>query len=241
MSRKKWTMAEIRITDVNRNVVPTQVERLTESIKKNGYFEGMPIMVNPDGLIVDGQHRFLACKNLGIEAPIVEVKNFDIVPILNSTQMRWSMKDYIKYYSAKGYPDYIILESLCKARDVSPNVAYSIINGRNINRQGLAQVHKNDIKDGSFTIPDKSEKGLKKIDRKVEAVMRIIQMLDLPKTDRLCIAITRLANDSNFSFKVMEKKIAYQKARVYRCSTIQEYMNMLAGIYNNKNMKKIVV
>jgi hypothetical protein len=97
------------------------------------------------------------------------------------------------------------------------------------------------LKDGTFKFDDISDKGLAKISRKIDKILHVITLLDLPKTDRLVVAITRLMKDDNFSFTTMENKIAYQKSRVYRCSTIQEYMVMLANIYNNKNPKKIAV
>ena len=239
---KTFTMKDIKITDVNRDIHQPHVDRLKELIKKHGYYEGLPIIVDEDGFIIDGQHRYLACKALGIEPPIVVGKSFDVVPIINSTQLSWGLKDYVKYYSAKGYEDFVILEQICKSKDISPGTAYTIMFDKTSPRTGLSRkAAQNPLKDGTFKFPDKSDKGLAKLERKVDAVLRLISLTGLPKTDRLIIAIARLAKDSNFGFKMMEKKIEYQKSRIYRCATIQEYMTMLATIYNYKNTKKITV
>jgi hypothetical protein len=245
--KKKFTLKDIRLSDVNRDINLNHVERLKEILIKHGYFEGSPIIVDEDGLIIDGQHRYVACKELKIEPTIVQAGDFDMVPILNSTQLSWSMKDYVKYYAAKAYEDYVILEQLCKAKNISPNVAYIIIMGRGNERSGMANslsrtsINKHPVRQGTFKIPDKSQKGLDKLERKVDAILNLVARLDLPRTERLVLAITRLAEDKNFSFKVMEAKIAYQRARIYRCSTINEYMQMLANIYNHKNTKKVAV
>ena len=131
---------------------------------------------------------------------------------------------------------------MCKAKDLKPGVIYNIIFGKCVERSSMGRGEfKYPLKDGTFKFPDISDKGLAKIERKVDKVMNLVQLLGLPKTDRLIIAISRLAIDKNFSFDTMEAKIEYQKARIYRCSTIQEYMQMLANIYNNKNSKKITV
>lgn len=241
--KKKFTLKDIRLTDVNRDVNPYHVERLKNLIEKHGYFAGAPIIVDEDGLIIDGQHRYKACLELGVEPVIVQDGNFDMVPILNSTQLSWSLKDYVKYYAAKAYEDYVILEQLCKAKNISVSAAYNILTGKSTSRTGLNKHNggRNPLKNGTFTIPDKSQKGLAKLERKVDAIMRIVSLLGLPRTDRLILAITRLTEDKNFVFKIMENKIDYQRARIYRCSTINEYMQMLANIYNHKNSKKVTV
>ena len=164
-----------------------------------------------------------------------------MVATLNSTQLNWSLHDYVNFYAVKGIEDYIILDALCKEKGISPTVAVSIIYGKNLSKIGTTRATDNPVRTGSFVIPDKSQKGLAKLERKVQAILDLVAQLDLPKTDRLITAITRLSNDSNFSFKIMQNKITYQRSRIYRCTTIQEYMTMLSNIYNNKNAKKVTV
>lgn len=243
MGNIKFTMDNIRISKANRKIYSNHVDRLVELIRKNGYIDGLPIIVDEDGWIIDGQHRFLACKKLGIKAPIVIGKTFDIVPILNSSQMKWSTGDYVNFYAAKGIEDYIILDQICKAKDISANVAYNIIFSKTVDRSGHSRSKKetSDIKAGKLKLPDTSEKGLAKLERKIDSIIRLIGVLELPRTDRLIVAITRLMDDSNFSMSVMMNKLDYQKSRVHRCSTIAEYTQMLSAIYNHKNSKKVAV
>lgn len=230
---KKFTMETIKLTEANREINQTHVEKLVAVIGKEGYINALPIVVDPDGFIIDGQHRYLACKQLGIDAPIVVEKNFDIVATLNSTQLNWSLKDYIKFYAEKGYEHYIILRALCKAKNITYNSAIAIISG--VLPGGDRAV----VKQGGFKIPDISEKALKKLDRKVDAILKLCAELGMPPRDRLVITIARLMRDPNFAFATMSSKIAYQKAKIHRCTTIQEYTSMLMEIYNYKNTKKI--
>jgi ParB-like chromosome segregation protein Spo0J len=44
-----------------------EYESLKESIKQNGLW--VPIVVNNQGVVLDGHHRFKACQELGIEEP----------------------------------------------------------------------------------------------------------------------------------------------------------------------------
>ena len=66
-----------------------------------GFMPGRPILCTEDGVIIDGQHRFEAAKQLGIEVEY-EIVGEDIINkmiILNSTQTNWALTDYIVSYS----------------------------------------------------------------------------------------------------------------------------------------------
>ena len=51
-----------------------EYESLKQSIKENGLY--VPIIVNQDGIILDGHHRYKACQELGIKEPKTLVKEF---------------------------------------------------------------------------------------------------------------------------------------------------------------------
>ena len=58
----------VHIKEANRNLIPAlsinEYELLKESISENGLL--VPIVVNQQGVVLDGVHRYLACKELGI-------------------------------------------------------------------------------------------------------------------------------------------------------------------------------
>src|ERR1035438_3196611 len=103
---KSTNYSNFKMVDNNRNINNGLVERLTHSIEKLGYIEARPILVNDNMEIIDGQHRFLACKKLGL--PIVyaqyngEATDEDIIVELNTTQLIWRLADYIHHYAVKG-------------------------------------------------------------------------------------------------------------------------------------------
>ena len=57
--------------DDNRDINDSHVEELTKSMKKSGQL--MPVIVNEDMEVMDGQHRVKACEQLGI--PVAYVIN----------------------------------------------------------------------------------------------------------------------------------------------------------------------
>ena len=53
---------------------PEEYELLKQSIKENGLY--VPLIVNQDGIVLDGHHRFKACQELGIRNPNTVTKEF---------------------------------------------------------------------------------------------------------------------------------------------------------------------
>lgn len=96
--------------DINRNIDRGLVKRLKKSIEENGYLPSKGIMVDKNFNILDGQHRFTACKELGI--PIFfEIyegdKNVrDIILACNSNQLIWRLETYIVSNAKEGIECY---------------------------------------------------------------------------------------------------------------------------------------
>ena len=57
------------IKSYNRNLNRNHINELKEKFATIGYKDYLPILVNENYEIIDGQHRFVACKESGL--PIV--------------------------------------------------------------------------------------------------------------------------------------------------------------------------
>ena len=70
--------SSIKIIDEYRTLVPAQSDQeyqsLKQSIKENGFWGSNPIVINSEGIILDGHHRYRACQELGIEIRITIAK-----------------------------------------------------------------------------------------------------------------------------------------------------------------------
>jgi len=91
----------------NRNVNPFNLKRIIESMRVNPLFS--PIMVNEKLEIIDGQHRFLASKELGLPFYYIVVNGYSIneVHILNTNSSNWKRLDYLQGYVDLGLRPYI--------------------------------------------------------------------------------------------------------------------------------------
>jgi hypothetical protein len=101
----------------NRDLSRTKanLDLIIKSMSKYGYLPGKPIMVSTDFKIIDGQHRFVAAKRLGLPIRFVVVDLFsteaeELIPILNAAQRDWLTADYVWHYAKKRVPCYMYLQ-----------------------------------------------------------------------------------------------------------------------------------
>ena len=90
----------------NRAVNQNQVKKNVKSIQAKGYYP-VPILVDDNYNIVDGQHRFTAVKQLNL--PVYYIKGAfidDDCISLNANAKNWNVIDYVKFYASKGAKSY---------------------------------------------------------------------------------------------------------------------------------------
>ena len=92
-------------------------KKIMASILERDLTQYNPIICSNQGgslYIIDGQNRFLACKELNIPIYYTLVSDgveSDIMA-LNISQKNWSDTDYLEYYALKGFPIYIKIKNL---------------------------------------------------------------------------------------------------------------------------------
>lgn len=94
----------------NRPISKKHLNALRDQFDEYGNItEISPITVNKNGFIIDGQHRFLICKerNLPIYYNEVDIKK-EVTPAMNSNQKKWTARDYINFF-ADFKPEYKLL------------------------------------------------------------------------------------------------------------------------------------
>lgn len=109
METKNYELFKFR--EANRPIDKGLVKRLKESIIEIGYIKSRPIIVDEEYRILDGQHRFVACKELDIPICWDQIAcdgNADkIIVQLNKNQVMWRLEEYIAFYATKQIPCYV--------------------------------------------------------------------------------------------------------------------------------------
>lgn len=95
----------------NRQIRKSHVRYLEEQILEFDFLPNMSILTDMDHNIIDGQHRFLACKNLKL--PILYEKTDKnakaLMIALNRSQKTWRLYDWVHFYMNEGIPCYNVL------------------------------------------------------------------------------------------------------------------------------------
>lgn len=106
--QKKATQSEIlattdyslfQVRQGNRPVRPNLVKQLAISIEQENLLHTRPLVVNHHMEILDGQHRLAAAKLLGVPVYYCVVGSDDAISLLNATQARWQIRDFVHLYA----------------------------------------------------------------------------------------------------------------------------------------------
>lgn len=219
----------------NRRINRQHVNQLKNSLAEYGFLDSQPITVTPDLKIIDGQHRFIACKESGIPIKYVVVhtpKVENMLIDLNNTQRKWNVQDYVVFYAEQGNPHYVRLLKLSKKYNLSMSCVCTIA------QNSVQGGHDTDIiKAGNFKF-ENSE--ISVVEPKIEMVLLACKFCGIKPSDRFIRALVLVSRHPEFKWKEFIKKIEYQRDKCYKCSTTSGYIKMLENIYNNKRRTRII-
>lgn len=122
-----------KVINFNREVKDPHVVNIAKSMTDVNLIGANPIIVSDD-YIIDGQHRYEACKKLGIPVPYIEIKGmteadrYKAMQKLNSNAKNWGLADYLKFYVKQNKESYLILENFCKKYSITVSLAIYMLN-----------------------------------------------------------------------------------------------------------------
>ena len=124
--------SKFRLIFGNRDVKRTKVIKLRDEIKQNNRISSYPIIVNSNFQIIDGQHRFVALVELGLEICYVVDNTFDIKGIAKTNTMpdKWKSDNYLSAYRELGIVDYETFANFMKTYDTNFTVTLILFHGK---------------------------------------------------------------------------------------------------------------
>lgn len=92
----------------NRHINEGRIGHLVSLMREHGNrTDVMPVIVNQDGYIIDGQHRLEALKRLGWHVGyVVQDGNIETVRVINQGGRNWGWRDIATSYADLGSEDY---------------------------------------------------------------------------------------------------------------------------------------
>ena len=216
---------------LNRKLNRRCINALKNSIAKNGYI-GSPILVNERFEILDGQHRFVALKEAGMEIPYQVINtDYDAIIDLNTTQHNWSVEDYINFYCEKDHNQhYVRLKRLCNELNTSPTNILMMAYRRKPSGQELINIKKGLLR---LTIDDEL-----RAKNFYDVYNQIAKLLRMTPTTRLCSALVNISCRPRFKWKILVEKASKYPTMAYNCRTVDEFVVMFKDLYNYKQKKE---
>lgn len=100
---------KFKFVESNRPIHPKHLENLKHDIEFNNLLAEFPLVVNPGFEILDGQHRFRAAQDLGLEIYYIISDKMRVqdVPKANQSNRKWLSEDFVHFYAENGYAEYI--------------------------------------------------------------------------------------------------------------------------------------
>lgn len=112
----------------NRDVRQEKVKELEESIAKYGLLQ--PILVNSRFVVIEGQHRLAACRNMG--RPIEYIVKPDVgtshIVVINTKRSNTTLADWLKFHQDK--QAYQLYSQLLRESRFSITTLYIFLKGR---------------------------------------------------------------------------------------------------------------
>lgn len=224
-----------KLRDDNRGKLDRpHIQRLKESITARNLLELRPIEVNDKMEVLDGQHRLMAAKELGVTIYYKiqrDLSQHDII-IMNVTK-NWTITDYLNFYVKNQYDEYIKLKRFLDNSNLSLKLGLTLTVGRG------RDMFKN-FREGKYTFHD--EEIGKEISACWETIHLVKQLngfafyLDTSKLWKSLMKLIRHPDfDNDHWLKNLKKMIERFSPRVSE----KDYLKMMIDIYNWRHNVKL--
>lgn len=191
----------------NREIKTKTVVAIKESMLKFGFIPGRPVLVTKEWVIVDGQHRFLAARDLGIsvEFEVIEGDHVDKMILLNSTQCNWSLEDYVNSYANQNIDCYRKLLKFKEKYDLNLSSAITIlfnsgVRPADIKKGEVIKINPNADRIAEYIL-NCNTISYNKDNKFVRAVVSVYDKLTRPQLSKLrsrLLIVPKLSNTTDF-------------------------------------------
>ena len=228
------------ILEQNRVVNDKHVNELVVSIQNSGQLT--PIIINEKFEIIDGQHRFDACRILKI--PVMYLISYKTsineVILMNNTQKSWKLPDYLRCFSDNkwhNHETYQKVDKFMREHDLKLTTCVVLLSegtgvgsstGSSLAGQGLISFRKGTYKIGNLA--------------RAQAIAKILSEIkafapDLVGSDRFCRSYCKLSSEPKWSHDSAVYQIKKYRRKYDGASSKEEALQGLLAVYNYNQLK----
>ena len=209
----------------NRELNQLHLKRLTQSVNENDLLFANPILVNEYYEIIDGQHRFEVCQNLGKPIYYIKCKGLGLneIQILNANSKNWKLMDYVDGYCDMGLSEYCYLKSEIERTGLTISLLLTMMASSD-NSDKTAE-----LKNGNLKLPYK---------KRAIVISQWIADFEMyypgAKRRSFVNALSNIHKLKEYDHSKMMQKIKYQSTKLVDCTNTKSYLALLEEIYNFK-------
>ena len=206
----------------NRSVSKGHINKIIQSMKKRRLIS--PILVNEKGQIIDGQHRFLAQKELGLPIPYIEQEGYGEkeTQILNTNTKNWSLLDWETYYCNRNNKNYLTYRNFRKEYRLGSEANMLLLEGSYDFRKSRRR-----FTEGEFQVLD-----LQEAINLVNKLISIGQYFKHYKDGMFIRAMATCFGNEDYNHNKFLKKLSYQGNTLIKCVDKKSYLRLIEDIYN---------
>ena len=216
----------------NRGINELHVRKLVEAIKEKDL--QIPIIVDEDMNVLDGQHRLDAYKIVGNPVSYIVKDKFELQDVrnVNSVNRKWTLTEYLMSYCKLGKKDYQLLEWFHRTYEFGIAECVAMLNGKGyINSTALKEFRK-----GEFVIED-LEQG-KTWAKNINACGEYFQYY---KKATFIKAMLSAMKDKTFSFKIFFKRLSNNSSKLKNQGSRNDFIVNIERLYNHGTANKFKV
>ena len=207
----------------NRDLRGTNYNRLIQSIQKKQLI--IPILVNSEFEIIDGQHRFEVCRTLGLPVYyyIIDGYGIDEVKRANLVGCNWVIDDYLKLNTEIGKKEYIEFKSIKDTYNLTSSQLLDIFaNFQGVSLKEIRML----FEDGSFELD-----GVNKV---LEFLKKLEDFNEFEEYNSYSFtkAFLKLNNLSEYDHSIMKKRIKKHPYKLGKRASYRDYLTLLVELYN---------
>lgn len=214
----------------NRNINNSHLENLRKSMTE--MLIPIPIVVNEKLQIIDGQHRYMVCKEEGWTLTFIQIKGLALTHVqkINELMKVWTAEAFMHCYCDLAletedgeYDDYVEYREFKRKYGFGHNETQAILTNQRMFSGNLSDRFRN----GSFKIND-----LKKATHVAERITDVGKYYQGYKRRGFVIAMLHCFATPEYDHDRFLSKLSYQTYKLSDQSNYKQYLQIAQDIYN---------
>jgi len=214
----------------NRNINKPHLEKLRKSMLE--MYITVPIVVNENLEIIDGQHRFIICKEEGLAVHFIQIKGLNLTHVqkINELMRIWTAEAFMHCYCDLAlenkygeYSDYVEYREFKRSYGFGHNETQAILTNQKMFSGNLSERFRN----GTFKIVD-----IRKATNVAKRITDVGKYYRGNKRRGFVLAMLQCFAIPEYNHDRFLSKLSYQTYKLTDQPNYKQYLQIIQDIYN---------